>query len=292
VKTSSWPFKLYVSRRMALIFCAALAPMAVLAGSAFATPSAGSACTSGVLVSDIDGKTLFCSGGFWTVVNSAGVTVSDRISSSGSQAMVLATPGGTISFTTGSTAGTAYLDSTGRFITPGISATTNQTSVTSLYASGNVGIGTTAPIYPLEVFSATSYIKLDPAAPKISWYKPGIIGNVDFSTGAAVYSIPIQATGSVVASGGGLFTGAGTSVGNAGTVSLRPSSGSDGFLTWTENGVATRGLLGFAAGSGDLVYRSGASTFATGTERLRITSSGCEWDDRLAGIERRGGDDH
>jgi hypothetical protein len=55
---------------------------------------------------------------------------------------------------------------------------------------------------------------------------------------------------------------------------LRPNSGYSGYIYWAENGVAERGILGFKAGSGDLIYRSGANTFTSGVERFRITSGG------------------
>ncbi len=55
---------------------------------------------------------------------------------------------------------------------------------------------------------------------------------------------------------------------------LRPNSGYAGYIYWAENNVAERGILGFNAGSGDLVYRSGAYDFNNGTERFRVTSTG------------------
>jgi hypothetical protein len=92
--------------------------------------------------------------------NGAGITgltaaATDRISTSGvasgaTLGMVVADKG-TISFTTGGVAGTAYLSTGGILVGPGISATTNQTSVTTLYASGNVGIGTNDPSVLLDV---------------------------------------------------------------------------------------------------------------------------------------------
>ncbi len=56
-------------------------------------------------------------------------------------------------------------------------------------------------------------------------------------------------------------------------LSLHANSGNSPVFYWNEGRVA-RGLLGFAAGSGDLVYRAGASSMTTGTEALRITSTG------------------
>ena len=62
--------------------------------------------------------------------------------------------------------------------------------------------------------------------------------------------------------------------GASGTLIVRPDSGSDPIIRWVEANVAARGILGFAAGSGDLVYRSDSSSLANGDERLRITNAG------------------
>lgn len=98
----------------------------------------------------------YCNGSAWTTFSTA--VPADRISTSGvasgaNLAMVMAGNGGTVSFTTGGTAGTAYLDSVGRLVTPGISATTNRTSVTTLYVSRYLGINGSTPnsTYPLDV---------------------------------------------------------------------------------------------------------------------------------------------
>jgi hypothetical protein len=61
----------------------------------------------------------------------------------------------TISITTNNVV-TGYFNSNGVLTVPGISATSNLTSVTTLYASGNVGIGTTTPGMPLEVAGASA----------------------------------------------------------------------------------------------------------------------------------------
>jgi hypothetical protein len=63
---------------------------------------------------------------------------------SGTTSIHVNTDANTISFTTnGSVAN--YVDSAGRFVLTGISATTNQISFTTGYFSGDVGIGTTTP---------------------------------------------------------------------------------------------------------------------------------------------------
>ncbi len=55
---------------------------------------------------------------------------------------------------------------------------------------------------------------------------------------------------------------------------VRPNSGYSGYIYWVENGVAERGVLGFQAGSGDLIYRSGAHSFSHGLERFRVMANG------------------
>lgn len=88
--------------------------------------------------------------GALTVGGVAITGASDRITSNTSAVIVSNT--GEINFkSNGSIA--SYINSSGLYITPGISATTNQTSVTSLYASGNVGIGTTSPQAALDVYN-------------------------------------------------------------------------------------------------------------------------------------------
>ncbi|MFZ2586833.1 MAG: hypothetical protein WAZ18_01730 [Alphaproteobacteria bacterium] len=84
----------------------------------------------------------------------------DRISTTGvadgSGLAMVATDGNVISFTT-SGVNTAYLDSSGRYIGPGVSITTyNGVSSTNGYFSGNVGIGTTAPTKEGLTISGTS----------------------------------------------------------------------------------------------------------------------------------------
>jgi hypothetical protein len=48
-------------------------------------------------------------------------------------------------------------------------------------------------------------------------------------------------------------------------VHIRGDSGANSFLYFAESGVGERGLLGYAAASGDLVYRSDSSNFSNGT---------------------------
>ena len=87
-----------------------------------------------------------------------GNALADRISSSNSHAVVLATPAGTVSITTGNVAGTSYFDTMGRWVGPGVSITTmNGISSTNGYFTHNgyfgrsLGVGTNTPSAMLDV---------------------------------------------------------------------------------------------------------------------------------------------
>jgi hypothetical protein len=58
------------------------------------------------------------------------------------------------------------------------------------------------------------------------------------------------------------------------SMNLRSSSGAGSWIHFTEVSVADRYLIGHAAGSADLVFRSNSFDFSSGTERMRIDSSG------------------
>ncbi len=76
-----------------------------------------------------------CDGASWVTLGSGGgsVTVAgDRIVST--SANIVVGNGGTISLTTGGVSGTAYFDTVGRLVVPGISVTTAQASFTTLSA--------------------------------------------------------------------------------------------------------------------------------------------------------------
>jgi hypothetical protein len=90
----------------------------------------------------------------------------DRIVSG--TAKVTANSTGYISLSTGGS-DYGYLDTGGRLVIPGISTTTNQASFTSLYVSGNVGIGTATPSSKLHVAGA---IRLGADASSTSLWVP------------------------------------------------------------------------------------------------------------------------
>jgi hypothetical protein len=57
-------------------------------------------------------------------------------------------------------------------------------------------------------------------------------------------------------------------------LAIRSESTEGPYIYFSENNVAERGVIGYAAGSGDLQYRTGATNLTDGTERLRVTSGG------------------
>lgn len=95
------------------------------------------------------GNLQYCNGTAFTslVSGTTGLTL-DNITSGTTK--VTANSNGYISLTTGGST-TGYFDTSGRMVVPGISVTTAQTSVTSLYASGNVGVLTPSPTSALSV---------------------------------------------------------------------------------------------------------------------------------------------
>jgi hypothetical protein len=132
---------------------------------------------------------------------------SDRIIS-GTTSVTVNSATSTISFTTnGSVAG--YIDNAGRHIMPGISVTTNQTSVTSLYASGNVGIGTTAPGAPLQISKLDDLNDQFRVGSNASQY---ISMRADHYGNAWIYSAGTQTFRMSAAPGGNVTLGDGTDV--------------------------------------------------------------------------------
>lgn len=86
-------------------------------------------------------------------------------------------------------------------------------------------------------------------------------GNVGIGTQSSIWALTVNGTITSNGNGDQRFH-------------LRPNAGFSGCVYWAESGIAERGILGFNAGSGDLVYRSGAYDFLTGSERFRITENG------------------
>jgi hypothetical protein len=57
-------------------------------------------------------------------------------------------------------------------------------------------------------------------------------------------------------------------------IATAPTDSFSPFIRWAVSGVRDSGILGYPAGDDSLVYRSGANSFSTGTERFRITAVG------------------
>ncbi len=103
-----------------------------------------------------------CEGSTWAVVGAS----PDRIVST--SANIVAGNGGTISFTTGGTSGTAYLDTVGRLVAPGISTTgpvsgtsvaLNTLTINGVAITGNGGVDDTP-----DAFDFTNVISASTAA--------------------------------------------------------------------------------------------------------------------------------
>ena len=102
-------------------------------------------------------QVCYGSGGWATLASAAtsGTTASADTIVSGTTSVV-ANDNGYTSLTTGGV-NTGYFDTAGRLVVPGISATTNQASFTTLYASGKVGIGE-APLVNTMLYVTSTLI--------------------------------------------------------------------------------------------------------------------------------------
>jgi hypothetical protein len=119
--------------------------------------------------SQISGKFIGDGSGLTGVVAST----ADRIVS-GTTSMLAVSATGFISVTQSGT-NTAWFDPTRGLVTIGISST-GTISTTNLYASGNVGIGTTNPLYKLVVGATSQYVVV-----------PDYGGNGDIGSGSTLF---------------------------------------------------------------------------------------------------------
>jgi hypothetical protein len=108
----------------------------------------------------------------------------------------------------------------------------------TLDASGDLGVGTTSPSYKLDVN-----------------------GNGGFS-GTLTLTLP-SVVGAIVSR---------NSSTTAAELHIRPNSGKSGWLSFTEDSVADRWVLGTVAGNGSLIFGTGNPSGYT--ERARITAGG------------------
>lgn len=158
---------------------------------------------------------------------------------------------GTISFTTGGVV-TGYMDASGRFILPGISVTTNQTSVTSLSANGNVSI--------TSVSGSTTGLNL--------------VGNAN-----SFYQLNLQNTNAgasassdyVATADNGTATTHYVDLGiNGSTGSATPFTATNAAYLYSTDSEMDIGALG----SGGLITFNVSGGTATPTEKARITANG------------------
>ena len=98
-------------------------------------------------------------------------------------------------------------------------------------------------------------------------------GNVGIGTATPAQKLHVagnaRVDGSFISSADGFSSSLG-----AGSLDLVSTNATASQIVFTERFAAVRGALGFAAGSGDLTYRSGGNSMAAGIERFRITSTG------------------
>ena len=99
---------------------------------------------------------------------------------------------------------------------------------------------------------------------------PSTLSSTSTSSGALVVGGGLGVAGAINA-GGAITSNNGSGSGQLG---MRSSSGNSSYVFWSETGVSDRGILGFNNGSSTLSYRSGASSFSTGTEVFTISSGG------------------
>jgi hypothetical protein len=98
----------------------------------------------------------------------------------------------------------------------------------------------------------------------------GTTASTTTASGALVVNGGVGVAGAINA-GGAITSNNGSGSGQLG---MRSSSGNSSYVFWSETGVSDRGILGFDSGSSTLSYRSGSSSFSTGTEVLSVTSAG------------------
>lgn len=227
------------------------------------------------------GNVLAYNGSMWVVSTvSAGMSqLPDRISSSNSHAMVLSTPAGTVSISTGNVAGTSYFDTMGRWIGPGISVTTmHGVSSTSGYFSSRVGIGVTQPERLFHVRGTDAIWRLDRDADTVGLQLHRFPSG-DFSTPWKGFLLGVAASGAnsgyfTIADYGQNVTGPVThrliidTNGNVGVGTTSPSAKLDVAGSISASGaiqIGTSALTCTAGVPGAIRYNSGALEYCNGT---------------------------
>lgn len=166
--------------------------------------------------------------------------------------------------------------------------------------NNRLGIGTITPAQSLEIksgkakiISGSDYVMINPSnasgQPEIEFFNagigqgflycdtdstfaaPAIITSIGFLVNGKFRNTSSFLTGGTLASVASGYTPVNS---NAGIAELVSATGNPSFINFTEKAIAFRGTFGYAGGSGDLIYYSdGSGTYASGTERFRVTGA-------------------
>jgi hypothetical protein len=293
---------------------------ATLVGIGTSTPSAtldviGTISATNVNATSTAG-TVSATYGYFTYISAtnglgAGTSSGDRITSgttASATAMIANSATGVISITNLGV-GTGYFNSNGVLTAPGISATSNLTSVTTLYASGKatlagdlavstsvlyvsasggkVGVGTAAPTSTFEVSSTNNQIHITSSGNSGGYLASVNPNNLVLSGGAnwngSNYVAKDTTAAHMILNGGSLlfFTDSGLTAGNTYTPSQRMTINASGNVGVGRTApIANLDVVGTISASTAIQVGSNALTCATGisgTMRYSAISSTMEY---------------
>ena len=225
------------------------------------------------------------------LIASASTGQGDRITS-GTSAVVVNGSTNTISFTVAGTT-TGYMDGLGRLVVPGISATTNASSFTTGYFSGDVGVGTSTANSPgygrFQVWKPATAASYTALSAFVADYGSGnhsrllvgqVVSNSMFLEAAdqsnTKGTLGLQPYGGIVSVGSGSVSSMLVANGTNGydwTLWARPSfSVSSGVILGTQGGVgAINGITGNGLAFAHLTLQSMGYNVGIGTTNPQYT---------------------